>query len=68
MITDSIVQEVRDVREKDALNHNYNLLEIATHIRIHEQELIQQGWNLKERVVNKKDSCNQLSAPLQADI
>jgi hypothetical protein len=67
MITASIVQEVRDIREREAGKHNYDLLEIASHIKIHEQELPRQGWNLKERIVNKKDSCNQPNASLLFD-
>ena len=53
MIIDKIVQEVRNLREMDAKNHHYNLMEIASNIKINEQELVKHGWKIQEKTLNQ---------------
>ena len=50
---DTIVQEVRKIREQDAKEHDFDLIKIASAIKQHENQLAQTGWKMRKIIVNK---------------
>jgi len=50
---DTIVQEVRKIREQDAKEHDFDLIKIASSIKQHENQLAQTGWKMRKIIVNR---------------
>ena len=50
---DTIVQQVRKIREQDAKDHDFDLMKIAFSIKQHENQLAQMGWKMKKIIVNR---------------
>ena len=50
---DTIVQDVRKIREQDAKEHDFDLMKIASSIKQHENQLARTGWKMKRIIVNR---------------
>lgn len=58
------LQEIREIREKHAAKHKYDLVSIAIDIEKDRENLAEQGWKLvKRKKLNKSWELTDVTAP-----
>ena len=66
-MNDPIVNEIRKYRDEHSKQFNYDLGAIVADYQSKHKDYVAMMGNLKKKKCQPVASCNQLSAPLQAD-